>query len=93
MFGEYDFLNVRPKGYIQSKTADELVAAKVKRDMFEDLSVRLGLTSLLDLPLVALSNGQTRRARILKAVLSRPELLLLDEPLSKEPENTILPLC
>ncbi|KAH7883338.1 P-loop containing nucleoside triphosphate hydrolase protein [Phlebopus sp. FC_14] len=35
------------------------------------LSARLGLTSLLDLPLVALSNGQTRRARIVKAILPR----------------------
>jgi len=49
---------------------------------FDDLAETLGLKYLLDLPLVALSNGQTRRARILKALLSRPELLLLDEPLS-----------
>lgn len=49
---------------------------------FNDLAERLGLKPLLDLPLVALSNGQTRRARILKALLSKPELLLLDEPLS-----------
>lgn len=49
---------------------------------FDDLADKLGLKDLLDLPLVALSNGQTRRARILKALLSKPELLLLDEPLS-----------
>lgn len=50
--------------------------------LFHDLAKRLGLESFLDLPLIALSNGQTRRARILKAVLSKPDLLLLDEPLS-----------
>ena len=49
---------------------------------FDELIEKMGLTSLLDIPLVALSNGQTRRARIVKAVLSKPELLLLDEPLS-----------
>jgi ABC-type molybdate transport system ATPase subunit len=49
---------------------------------FDDLADKLGLKAFLDLPLVALSNGQTRRARILKALLSKPELLLLDEPLS-----------
>jgi energy-coupling factor transporter ATP-binding protein EcfA2 len=51
--------------------------------LFETLTVQMNLTSLLDLPLLALSNGQTRRARIVKAILDKPELLLLDEPLSK----------
>jgi len=49
---------------------------------FEKLAEKLGLTHLLDLPLVALSNGQTRRARIVKALLEEPDILLLDEPLS-----------
>lgn len=49
---------------------------------FEELTEKLGLKQLLDLPLVALSNGQTRRARIVKALLEQPEILLLDEPLS-----------
>ncbi|KAI0293405.1 P-loop containing nucleoside triphosphate hydrolase protein [Russula brevipes] len=49
---------------------------------FKELTYKLGLKHLLDLPLVALSNGQTRRARIVKALLAQPELLLLDEPLT-----------
>lgn len=49
---------------------------------FEELIEKLGLMHLLDLPLVALSNGQTRRARIVKALLEQPDILLLDEPLS-----------
>ena len=48
--------------------------------LFETLADQMNLTSLLDLPLRALSNGQTRRARIVKAILDNPELLLLDEP-------------
>ena len=52
------------------------------RALFETLTVQMNLTSLLDLPLISLSNGQTRRARIVKAILDNPELLLLDEPLS-----------
>ena len=50
--------------------------------LFETLTVQMDLASLLDLPLISLSNGQTRRARIVKAILDNPELLLLDEPLS-----------
>lgn len=48
----------------------------------EQMARRLELQEFLELPLVALSNGQTRRASILRELLARPELLILDEPLS-----------
>ena len=54
-----------------------------KGGKLEELVDKLGLKDLMDLPLLALSNGQTRRARIARAVMKTPELLLLDEPLSK----------
>lgn len=59
---------------------DEKMSADV-----EDLLRRLALTGLLDRAFVTLSNGQTRRARIAKALLSQPspDLLILDEPLSE----------
>ena len=41
---------------------------------------RLGLTSLLDRSFIKLSNGQTRKARIGKALLRHPVVLLLDNP-------------
>jgi molybdate transport system ATP-binding protein len=40
----------------------------------------LGVGDLLPLSFIKLSNGQVRRARIAKALLANPELLILDEP-------------
>lgn len=42
----------------------------------------LRLARLIHMPIGNLSNGQTRRARIAKALIGKPRLLLLDEPFS-----------
>lgn len=44
---------------------------------------QLNIEHLLNLSFVKLSNGQTRRARIARALLRNPSMLVLDEPLSK----------
>ena len=53
---------------------DGEILARVTRD--------LNLEALLDMAVGNLSNGQTRRAKIAKALLGKPEVLLLDEPFS-----------
>ena len=61
----------------------DVVGEEGKGGKLDELVDKLRLKDLMDLPLIALSNGQTRRARIARAVMKAPEVLLLDEPLSK----------
>ncbi|KIK66260.1 hypothetical protein GYMLUDRAFT_239243 [Collybiopsis luxurians FD-317 M1] len=53
-----------------------------KKAFFKELVAQMGLKEFLDLPVIALSHGQTHRVRILKAILKKPQLLLLNEPLT-----------
>ncbi len=59
--------------YLRSGTgATDVAVSEVAR--------RLGVEDRLPVSFIKLSNGQTRRARIARALLSRPELLILDDP-------------
>lgn len=71
------------RDYLMGNTelnADETLAVKPPEAMVERVVRDLNLAHLQEMPVSHLSNGQTRRARIAKALLARPELLLLDGP-------------
>jgi ABC-type molybdenum transport system ATPase subunit/photorepair protein PhrA len=60
--------------------ADETLAQHPDESLLARVMDDLQLGSLSEMPVSQLSNGQTRRARIAKALLEMPELLLLDGP-------------
>ncbi|MCJ1472409.1 hypothetical protein MMC13_001057 [Lambiella insularis] len=75
------------RDYLQGNTVlnpseDDIasVEASQKQESLVRVVEQLKLGSLLELPVGNLSNGQNRRARIAKALIDRPEVLLLDEP-------------
>ena len=78
-FSVLDYLTgnteLNPYGRREEDGSGSPVLARVIRD--------LNLANLVEMPVGNLSNGQTRRARIAKALLGMPEVLLLDEPFSK----------
>jgi ABC-type molybdenum transport system ATPase subunit/photorepair protein PhrA len=75
---------LNPSQDIDGKKVDPASLNRVISDL------RLG--DLVNMPVSNLSNGQTRRARIAKALLGNPEVLLLDEPFMGLDPPTLLTL-
>lgn len=75
-FSVLDYL----QGHTELNPSDETPDQAVSVESLDRVITDLRLGDLVNMPVSNLSNGQTRRARIAKALLRKPEVLLLDEP-------------
>jgi molybdate transport system ATP-binding protein len=88
----FPHLSVRNNLLYGARRADSTDA--VRAPDFDDIVALLGLGSLLTRSPNALSGGERQRVAIGRALLSRPRLLLMDEPLSaldRPTKDEILP--
>jgi ABC-type Fe3+/spermidine/putrescine transport system ATPase subunit len=67
-------------------------SAKERDRTVGDLVERLGLHGILGRPVPTLSGGEAQRVAVARALAIRPDLLLLDEPMSALDHNTRLEL-
>ena len=67
----------------------ERAQTDAEKSVLEEVTRQLNLRNLLFMPVANLSNGQTRRVRIAKALMARPEILLLDGPFMGLDPNTL----
>jgi lipopolysaccharide export system ATP-binding protein len=67
---------------VQAILEYEVSDRKVRAEMMEGLLTELGLTKVRESSAAVLSGGERRRLEITRALVTRPSLILLDEPFS-----------
>ncbi len=67
---------------------DNLVFVGADKSKAEEILIKFGLQSSLKMPCSKLSGGMKRRVAFARALISAPDILLLDEPFNALDDNT-----
>jgi lipopolysaccharide export system ATP-binding protein len=84
------YLSQEPSVFQRLSVADNLLAicetmrlgTTERRQLVEDLLAQFGLAKVRDNPAKKISGGERRKLEIARALITRPKLILLDEPFS-----------
>ncbi len=84
------YLSQEPSVFQRLSVAENLLAIcetmrlgkTERRQLVEDLLTQFGLTKVRDNPAKKISGGERRKLEIARALITRPKLILLDEPFS-----------
>lgn len=74
--------NLSARQYICAVGAIEGLEKEIVRNRSEELFNRFHMTEMEDTPMALLSKGTLQKVGVIQAVLKRPDILLMDEPLS-----------
>ncbi|WMJ89383.1 ATP-binding cassette domain-containing protein [Anaerocolumna sp. MB42-C2] len=75
-------LNINAKQYIKYMGRIENIPINELEDKCEELVHNFHLDNMMDIPMKHLSKGSLQKVAVIQALLKKPDVLLLDEPLS-----------